>query len=56
MRISPGRRFRDAMRTEKPLQIVGAINAKHALMAQIQSQPGKKISCKAATDNIGRIT
>lgn len=31
---SPGLRFREAMRTEKPLQIVGAINANHALMAE----------------------
>src|SRR6201986_2133796 len=28
-----GYRFREAMRTEKPLQIVGAINANHALLA-----------------------
>lgn len=31
---SPGFRFREAMRQEKPLQIVGAINANHALLAQ----------------------
>lgn len=31
---SPGLRFREAMRTEKPLQIVGAINANHALLAE----------------------
>ncbi len=30
---SPGSRFREAMKTEKPLQIVGAINANHALLA-----------------------
>lgn len=30
---SAGYRFREAMRTEKPLQIVGAINANHALLA-----------------------
>ncbi|WP_346236892.1 methylisocitrate lyase [Niabella insulamsoli] len=30
---SPGLRFRQAMETEKPLQIVGAINANHALLA-----------------------
>src|ERR1700743_3100082 len=31
---SPGLRFREAMQKEKPLQIVGAINANHALLAQ----------------------
>ncbi len=31
---SPGLRFREAMREEKPLQIVGAINANHALLAE----------------------
>src|SRR6202161_3910837 len=31
---SPGRRFRDALATEKPLQIVGAITAYAARMAQ----------------------
>lgn len=31
---SPGLRFRRAMENEKPLQIVGAINANHALLAQ----------------------
>jgi methylisocitrate lyase len=31
---SPGTRFRDALAAEKPLQIVGAINANHALMAK----------------------
>ncbi len=30
---SPGFRFRQAMQEEKPLQIVGAINANHALLA-----------------------
>ena len=30
---SPGARFRGAMEKEKPLQIVGAINANHALLA-----------------------
>jgi methylisocitrate lyase len=30
---SAGYRFREAMHTEKPLQIVGAINANHALLA-----------------------
>ena len=30
---SPGLRFREAMQKEKPLQIVGAINANHALLA-----------------------
>jgi len=32
--ISPGARFREAMEKEKPLQIVGAINANHALLAE----------------------
>ncbi|MBB6109205.1 methylisocitrate lyase [Mucilaginibacter lappiensis] len=31
---SPGQKFREAQRNEKPLQIVGAINANHALLAQ----------------------
>lgn len=31
---SPGRRFRDAVKTENPLQVVGAINANHALLAK----------------------
>ena len=31
---SPGARFRAALKEEKPLQIVGAINANHALMAR----------------------
>jgi methylisocitrate lyase len=30
---SPGLRFREALKAEKPLQIVGAINANHALLA-----------------------
>jgi methylisocitrate lyase len=33
-RPSPGALFRAALKQEKPLQIVGAINANHALMAQ----------------------
>jgi methylisocitrate lyase len=32
--MSAGRRFRDALSQEKPLQIVGTINAYHALMAK----------------------
>ncbi|WP_028603518.1 methylisocitrate lyase [Ottowia thiooxydans] len=32
--LSPGQRFRLALREEKPLQIVGAINANHALLAK----------------------
>src|SRR6201991_1220493 len=36
---SAGNRFREAMRTEKPLQVVGTINANHALLA---SQAGFK--------------
>lgn len=31
---SPGAAFRAAVQTEKPLQVVGAINANHALLAQ----------------------
>jgi methylisocitrate lyase len=31
---SPGARFRAALKEEKPLQIIGAINANHALMAR----------------------
>src|ERR1700761_2135549 len=31
---SPGQKFRDAQKNETPLQIVGAINANHALLAQ----------------------
>jgi methylisocitrate lyase len=31
--ISPGSRFREAMKKEKPLQIVGTVNANHALLA-----------------------
>ena len=31
---SPGLRFREALSQEKPLQIVGAINANHALLAK----------------------
>ncbi len=30
---SPGYKFREAMKKEKPLQVVGAINANHALLA-----------------------
>ncbi len=32
--ISPGQAFRNAVREESPLQVVGAINANHALLAQ----------------------
>src|SRR5512134_837957 len=32
--MSAGRRFREALSQEKPLQIVGTINANHALMAK----------------------
>jgi methylisocitrate lyase len=31
---SPGARFRDALAAEQPLQVIGAINANHALLAQ----------------------
>jgi methylisocitrate lyase len=34
MNHSPGHRFREALLVEKPLQIVGAINANHALLAE----------------------
>ncbi|HEY0878197.1 MAG TPA: methylisocitrate lyase [Zeimonas sp.] len=34
MTSSAGKRFRDALRAEQPLQVVGAINANHALLAQ----------------------
>jgi methylisocitrate lyase len=32
--VSAGKRFREALQQEKPLQVVGAINAYHALMAK----------------------
>jgi len=32
--VSAGKRFREAMKKENPLQIVGAINANHALLAE----------------------
>src|SRR6201996_1740157 len=32
--FSPGKRFREAMQKENPLQIVGTINANHALLAK----------------------
>ncbi|MDT4842962.1 2-methylisocitrate lyase [compost metagenome] len=31
---TPGQRFRDAIAEEKPLQVIGAINANHALLAK----------------------
>ncbi|WP_205927610.1 isocitrate lyase/phosphoenolpyruvate mutase family protein, partial [Pseudomonas viridiflava] len=31
---TPGQRFRDAVISEQPLQVVGAINANHALLAK----------------------
>lgn len=34
MSTSPGQRFRDAVADEHPLQVVGAINANHALLAK----------------------
>jgi len=34
MMNSPGLLFREAIKSEKPLQVVGAINANHALLAQ----------------------
>lgn len=32
--LSAGQKFREAVATEHPLQVVGAINANHALLAQ----------------------
>jgi len=32
--LSPGARFRAALAAEKPLQVIGAINANHALLAK----------------------
>ena len=32
--IPAGKRFREALRDESPLQIVGTINANHALLAK----------------------
>ena len=32
--VSPGARFREALKQESPLQIPGAINANHALLAK----------------------
>jgi methylisocitrate lyase len=32
--LSPGQRFRDAIAEEHPLQVIGAINANHALLAK----------------------
>ncbi len=34
MNKSPGSRFRQALKEEKPLQVVGTINANHALLAK----------------------
>ena len=31
---SPGARFRQALKEESPLQVIGAINANHALLAK----------------------
>lgn len=32
--LTPGQRFREAVATEHPLQVVGTINANHALLAK----------------------
>src|SRR5258708_20484645 len=32
--MTPGAKFRQALREEKPLQVVGAINAYHAILAK----------------------
>ncbi|MFL6648806.1 MAG: isocitrate lyase/phosphoenolpyruvate mutase family protein, partial [Sulfurifustaceae bacterium] len=32
--LSPGARFRAALQQERPLQVIGAINANHALLAK----------------------
>jgi len=34
LKLSPGARFRQAIQEESPLQVIGAINANHALLAQ----------------------
>ena len=34
MSPSPGKKFRDALKAEKPLQVIGAINAYHARLAE----------------------
>src|SRR5690242_17895908 len=34
LKLSPGARFRAALAAEKPLQVIGAINANHALLAK----------------------
>ena len=34
MQKAPGQRFRDAIAAEQPLQVIGAINANHALLAK----------------------
>ena len=34
MNKTPGQRFRDAIAEESPLQVIGAINANHALLAK----------------------
>lgn len=34
VKSTPGQRFRDAVAAERPLQVVGAINANHALLAK----------------------
>lgn len=34
MNMTPGQRFRDAIAEEHPLQVIGAINANHALLAK----------------------
>ena len=37
--MSPGQKFRQALRDEKPLQIPGAINAYHAILAEKSGFP-----------------
>ncbi|MGZ5106746.1 MAG: methylisocitrate lyase, partial [Usitatibacter sp.] len=32
--MTPGAKFRQALKQEKPLQVVGAINAYHAILAK----------------------
>lgn len=34
MNKTPGQKFRQALAEESPLQVIGAINANHALLAQ----------------------
>lgn len=48
-RLSPGARFRRALAEEKPLQIVGTINAYHARLAQQTGYKAVYLSCAGTT-------